>query len=492
MSLVRKSLIAITGTTGVGKSQLAIELARAVNGEVINADALQVYKGYDIVTNKVTTEETLGVPHHLLGFVEPSVEYSVQRFEQDALQKISEIHGRNRVPILVGGTNYYIQSVLFRKSLISSNRTTGSTDDVADAEKTPAERAFEASKGDVSDRELWEELKQVDPLMAEKWHPNNRRKVLRSLEVAATTGRKHSEWIQESEAARSKEEALRFPTLLFWLYAETSVLNKRLDERVDKMVERGLFDEVSQLAKDLTDTNSLGGSSGDFSLGIKQAIGFREFEAYLKARAAAPDAEDNGCVRGDAELLKQRGLEDMKTSTRRYAKRQISWIRNKLIPECRATAEKSKTAHAYILDASDLGSWDTCVRTKGTRIAKRFIDGEDLPDAASVSPAARALLAEIKDRPESLLAWKRHHCSVCSKTAEEARDGVAYDVWLNGDDEYDCHRRSRQHKKNLRYRKHILPHIRTRSLSQGDDGTASATPGKRANLGSNKDGTAET
>ncbi|KAJ2842816.1 tRNA dimethylallyltransferase, mitochondrial, partial [Coemansia erecta] len=145
-------------TTGVGKSQLAIELARAVNGEVINADAMQVYKGYDIITNKVTKEETLGVPHHLIGFVEPNKEYSVQRFEQDALQKISEIHQRNRVPILVGGTNYYIQSVLFRKSLISNNRTAGSLDDLVDAEKTPAEREFEASKSDVGNQELWEEL----------------------------------------------------------------------------------------------------------------------------------------------------------------------------------------------------------------------------------------------------------------------------------------------------------------------------------------------
>ncbi|KAJ1664048.1 tRNA dimethylallyltransferase, mitochondrial [Coemansia sp. RSA 1813] len=483
MALVRKGLIAITGTTGVGKSQLAIELARAVNGEVINADALQVYKGYDIITNKVTKDETLRVPHHLLGFVEPSKEYSVQRFEQDALQKIGEIHQRNRVPILVGGTNYYIQSVLFRKSLINSSRTVGSLDDPADAEKTPAERAFEASKTDVSNQELWEELRRVDPPMAEKWHPNNRRKVLRSLEVSCTTGKKHSEWIQESEAARGKEETLRFPTLLFWLYADTNVLNKRLDERVDKMVDRGLFDEVSQLAKDLNNANALSGPSGNFSLGLKQAIGFREFDPYLKATAIAPDAGGSGCVGSKAEVLKQNGIADMKTSTRRYAKRQISWIRNKLIPECRATAEKSTRAHAYILDASDLGSWDTCVQEKGVDIAKRFMSNESLPDAANVSPAAEALFAEIKGNPESLLSWKRHYCNVCSKTADEAKDGVAYDVWLNGDDEYNQHLRSRQHKKNLRYRKRILPSLGDRSSQDSD---TLAVPAKRINLGSDK------
>ncbi|KAJ2509613.1 tRNA dimethylallyltransferase, mitochondrial [Coemansia sp. RSA 2049] len=506
MNHVRKGLIAITGTTGVGKSQLAIELARAVNGEVINADALQVYRGYNVITNKVTKEEAATVHHHLLGFVDPTQEYSVQRFEHDALQKIDEIHRRNRVPILVGGTNYYIQSVLFRKSLISSSSRhriltengldvddLASEDDDRGSKETAVERAFEASKKNISNQKLWEELKRVDPLMAEKWHPNNRRKVLRSLEVSQTTGRRHSEWVQESEAARSKEETLRFPTLLFWLYAEKDVLNKRLDERVDKMVERGLFDEVSQLAKDLNDASGAvsGGPKDDFSIGLKQAIGFREFQHYLRTiEAIAADVQDadggsdgRTAAEEEAESLKDEGLVDMKTSTRRYAKRQISWIRNKLIPECRETANKSTNAHAYILDATDLDNWDSCVREKGTDIAERFINNRALPDAASVSPVAQALFADIKDKPETLVSWKRYHCSVCSKTVLEAKDGVAHGVWLNGEDEYHQHLRSRQHKKNLRYRKRFLTNVGD-PPSQDDD---ASVPAKRANIGSSKD-----
>ncbi|KAJ1948701.1 tRNA dimethylallyltransferase, mitochondrial [Linderina macrospora] len=438
MSLLRNGLIAITGTTGVGKSQLAIEIARAINGEVINADALQVYHGYPIITNKVTDAEMLGVPHHLLGTVGPSTEYTVQDFERDALLKINEIHQRDRVPVLVGGTNYYIQSAMFRTALVSSI----SRD--SEEPQGEVEREFETSMAAKTNQQLWEELKAADPPMAEKWHVNNRRKVLRSLEILHTTGKKHSVWVEESEMARKSADTLRFPTLLFWLYADTPVLNTRLDNRVDDMIKRGMFGELQELHRDMQNPDTLAPLGDDFTKGLTQAIGFREFKPYLDAQTS-----------DDSEKLKAQGIENMKRATRRYAKRQITWIRNKLLPESNATLQKPTKAHAYVLDATDLKSWDANVKQKGIDIARLFMKSAELPDPKTLSGTAEKLLAEVKDKPNSILQWKRHRCDVCSKSKDESRSGEPYEVWLNGDDEYTQHMRSRQHKKNLKYKKRL-------------------------------------
>ncbi|KAJ1861533.1 tRNA dimethylallyltransferase, mitochondrial, partial [Coemansia sp. RSA 989] len=406
MSAFKKGVIAIVGTTGVGKSQLAIELARAINGEIINADALQMYAGYDIITNKVTKEEQSNIPHHLLGTVSASHEYTVQEYEQEALAKIAEIHQRQRIPILAGGTNYYVQSVLFRKSLIPKEDS---------IQTSPKE--FEKQYESKSNIDVWEELRRKDKEMADIWHPNNRRKVLRSLQVFYTTGKKHSEWIRETQKARQNEETLRFPSLVLWLYAEKEQLNLRLDKRVDMMMERGLLKEVKQLQYD-TEGNG-------FTTGLRQAIGFRE----LMEAATSPN-----------EALLDEGIERMKIVTRQYARRQVAWLRNKMVPACRDTQSKQTTAHMFVLNATnvDQAVWDKNVRLVGIDLAQKFVNDDLLPDPQTLSQEAAQVLGMTRQQTVSALAWQRHLCEVCS-TSEQP-------VWLYGADELRQHRQSRRHR----------------------------------------------
>ncbi|KAJ1651122.1 tRNA dimethylallyltransferase, mitochondrial [Coemansia sp. RSA 25] len=219
------------------------------------------------------------------------------------------------------------------------------------------------------------------------------------------------------------------------------------------MIERGMFDELSQLGKDMADQAAFAGPSGSFSAGLKQAIGFREFEPYLTAMSASSANNTDGEA---LEALRRRGVEDMKLSTRRYAKRQIAWIRNKLLPECSSTLAKSVRARPYVLDATDLSTWDMLVKVQGVEIAKQFIDNEQhLPDAAAISETAAKLLSDAKEKPNSILAWKRFLCPTCSKSPAETADGVAREIWLNGQDEYDQHLQSRQHRKNRTFRKRL-------------------------------------
>ncbi|KAJ2883163.1 tRNA dimethylallyltransferase, mitochondrial [Coemansia aciculifera] len=218
------------------------------------------------------------------------------------------------------------------------------------------------------------------------------------------------------------------------------------------MIERGMFDELSQLGNDMEDQSAFSRPADGYSAGLKQAIGFREFGPYLEAiGAGSSDASDEAL-----ETLRRRGVEDMKLSTRRYAKRQIAWIRNKLLPECNSTLAKSIKARPYVLDATDLDKWDALVRVRGVEIAKQFInDEQNLPDPMNISETAAKLLAEAKEKPNSVLAWKRFLCPVCSKAPEETMDGVARQVWLNGEDEYNQHLRSQKHRKNRTLRKRL-------------------------------------
>ncbi|RIB20509.1 IPP transferase-domain-containing protein [Gigaspora rosea] len=308
-----KGVIAIVGTTGVGKSELGVQLAKALHGEVINGDSMQVYKGMDIITNKMPMEEREGIPHHLMDFLEPHQEYRVTEFTEDAIKIIEDIHSRDRVPIIVGGTHYYIQSLLWKNSLIKSY------DDECDNDSEDDENLN--SETDV----LYKRLQEVDPIMANKWHWNDRRKIRRSLQIYLQTGKRHSDWIKEQHLPDEKASSLRFPlTCIFWLYADPKVLDQRLDKRVDNMIKMGLFEELKYLRNKVKNDVSYGGNV-NYTRGIFQAIGYKEFEAYLNALEETPHLNDKAV---------ETNIEAMKSAKRRYSRKQIRWIRNKLLLKC--------------------------------------------------------------------------------------------------------------------------------------------------------------
>ncbi|RUP49113.1 Trit1 protein [Jimgerdemannia flammicorona] len=272
---MEERLVAIVGTTGVGKSQLGVELSKALNGEVINADSMQVYQELDIITNKITETEREGVPHHLMDFLLPHQEYKVTEFEIDAIRIISDVNRRNRLPIVVGGTNYYIQSLLWRDSLVKSPPTAKNVQDTPSS--SPPSSSTEGDELDVDAPTLYERLKEVDPVMANRWHPSDRRKIRRSLETYLQTGKRHSEIIKEQHEQEAKASKLRFKTCIFWLYANPTQLNPRLDTRIDKMIQTGLFDEIQSLRSQV-DKGSVrmpGTEDEKYQRGIWQAIDVR-------------------------------------------------------------------------------------------------------------------------------------------------------------------------------------------------------------------------
>ncbi|KAM3579906.1 tRNA dimethylallyltransferase, mitochondrial [Umbelopsis sp. WA50703] len=368
MSQPTRSTVAVIGTTGVGKSQLGIELSKALHGEVINADSMQVYKGLDIITNKVPENEREGVTHHLMEFLEPEDEYLVTQFVKDAAIKIQEVSERKSLPVLVGGTNYYVQSLLWPMSLISS-ASDGSSSEEEGEEKFAM----------MNTSSLYKELQKVDPQMAAKWHPGDRRKIAKSLKVYRDTGRPQSEIIKEQQQLAKTDINLRYKTIIFWLYADPPTLNQRLDERVDKMIETGLFDELTSLRRKVAEgtVNTPGKELEKYQRGIWQAIGYKEFDEYL---AAIENGEKDSAI---LKSLKEQSVERMKVATRRYAKRQVQWIRNKLLPTIWNTQDTikeltipsislspSKSIEIYLLDATDLSKWDKNVKDIAIQVTR--------------------------------------------------------------------------------------------------------------------------
>lgn len=391
-------------------------IAKQYNGEIINGDAMQLYAGLPIITNKITDEEKEGIPHHLLGCIGLHEQtWVVSTFVNRALKVIEGIRARGRLPILVGGTHYYTQSLLFRDRLadaddgeLAGDNFVGHMDHKWPVLLQPTEV-------------LLQELKKVDPVMADRWHPNDRRKIQRSLEIYLQSGRKASEIYAGQRLARmngdvdkvsesdnfEQEPAMRFPTLLLWVHAETDALRDRLDKRVDKMLEQGLLDEVQTL-NESTDLQS-GSEPVDETRGIWVSIGCKEFKKYVLAFKEGKKSEN------ELNKLKVDAIERTKIATRQYARRQVRWIRIKLV---NALAEANASSQLYLLDGSDISRFDAAVGAPSLELSSLWLRGLRMPDPIEISAVAADVLKPNRDHEISAAPerWLKQHCDVCDVT----------------------------------------------------------------------------
>lgn len=279
----RPPLVVLTGPTAVGKTRLSLALARAVNGEIVSADSMQVYRHMNIGSAKIKREEMQGIPHHMIDILDPWEAFNVAGFKQRSLECMAGIYERKHIPVLTGGTGFYIQALLRDVDFTSEQEDRGYREQL---EKKAAEQGTEY---------LYALLKETDPAAAEEIHANNKKRIIRALEFYHLTGGRISE---HNRVERQKESA--YHSCYFVLNDDRDRLYARIDQRVDEMLAEGLVDEVRRLRE-------MGCHRGMVSM---QGLGYKEILAWL-----------------DGEISYEEAVETLKRDTRHFAKRQLTWFR---------------------------------------------------------------------------------------------------------------------------------------------------------------------
>jgi tRNA dimethylallyltransferase len=304
----KQKLLVIIGPTAVGKTKLSVEMAKQFHSEIISGDSMQIYRGMDIGTAKIKKDEMEGIPHHLIDIREPDENFSVAEFQQLVRAKISEIAEKGKLPIIVGGTGLYIQSVIYDYQF----------------SEAPADESFrfelEEKARRIGSDALYVELSEIDPESASQIHPNNVRRVIRALEIYHCTGKTMSEY------QKVQQPDLLYNTALVGLTMERELLYERINYRVELMMKEGLLEEVKELHHQ--------GLRGCQAI---QAIGYKEIYEYL-----------------DNLVTLDQAVENLKQNSRRYAKRQFTWFRNKMdvqwfdITDVRNFTKKIKEISHYV------------------------------------------------------------------------------------------------------------------------------------------------
>ncbi|WP_337538765.1 tRNA (adenosine(37)-N6)-dimethylallyltransferase MiaA [Suilimivivens sp.] len=298
----KKPLVILTGPTAVGKTALSIKLASEIGGEIISADSMQVYRQMDIGSAKIKPEEMGGIPHHMIDILEPEEEFNVCLFEKLALEAMEQIYERGHIPVVVGGTGFYIQALLYQIDFTEEETDTAYRD-----------KLWQLGE-EKGNHYLHELLRKVDPESAEEIHENNRKRVIRALEFYENCGKPISTHNKEQ---RQKTSA--YNSCYFVLTDDRKKLYERIESRVDQMLSKGLGDEVRTLKE----------RGCNASMVSMQGLGYKEILEYLDGRCSLLEA-----------------VEKIKKETRHFAKRQLTWFRRE-----RDVIWLDKQAFAYDEDA---------------------------------------------------------------------------------------------------------------------------------------------
>lgn len=279
----KKPLVVLAGPTAVGKTSLSVQLAERIGAEIISADSMQVYRGMDIGSAKITPEEMKGIPHFLLDILEPDEDFNVVLFQQFAKKALEQIYAKGKIPMIVGGTGFYIQALLYDIDF-TENADDGSY------------RAMLGKKANNGEKEILHKmLQECDPRSAGQIHPNNTKRVIRALEYYHQTGRRISD---HNEEEHKKESPYNYA--YFVLTEERTRLYEKIDRRVDLMMEQGLLNEVRMLKEHGVPQNATS----------MQGLGYKELYAHL-----------------DGEYTLDEAVRIIKRDTRHFAKRQLTWFR---------------------------------------------------------------------------------------------------------------------------------------------------------------------
>ena len=280
---MKEKLLTILGPTGIGKTSVSLEVAKNLNGEIISCDSMQIYKYMDIGTAKITNENMNNIPHYLIDIVYPSDEFTVHDYKLKAEEYIYNINFRNKLPILVGGTGLYLNSIVYELKFTNvepNMKLREKYDQIAD---------------EYGNEKLYDKLVKIDPLSAENININDRKRIIRALEIFNETGKPMSNYNKDF-----RKESNKYDLIMIGLTIDRPILYSRINNRVDKMFEMGLVEEVEGLL-------NMGYSKDLISM---KAIGYKEIIPYIEGKASLEET---------VELLKR--------NTRRYAKRQLTWFR---------------------------------------------------------------------------------------------------------------------------------------------------------------------